>query len=111
MVTRSTARRRENSHGPGSILRSYLTPCPICRTLTRDTGTRGIVSFPDSLLVGACALCLWLWWIEDQARSLPTSPEILETVGRGHNRLASGRTADLGPTVRQLDPAGHRTHE
>jgi hypothetical protein len=110
MVRRSTARRRENSYGPGSILTSHLTPCPMCRKLPRDTGTRAIVSFPDSSLVGTCTLCLWLWWIEDQARSLPTRPEILESVGRGHDRLASGRSADLGPTVRQLDPAGRRTH-
>ncbi len=68
MVRRSIARRRENSHGPGSILRSHLTPWLICRKLPRDTGTRAIVSFLDSSLVGACTLCLWLWWIEEQGR-------------------------------------------
>jgi hypothetical protein len=111
MVRRSTARRRENSHGPGSILRSHLTPWPICRKLPCDVGTRAIVSFLDRSLVGACTLCLWLWWIEDQARSLPMGPEMLESVGRGHDRPASGRTADLGPIIRQLDPAGYRTQE
>jgi hypothetical protein len=60
MVKRSTAGRRENSHGPGSILISHLTPGPMCRKLPCDTGTRAIVSFPDTSLVGACTLCLWL---------------------------------------------------